>query len=47
MAKKSEASVAGPDPKKRHRRTSIGNSPNTRPTNKKKRASFKRKRGQG
>jgi len=47
MAKKSEASVAGPNPKNRHRRTSVGNSPNTRPTNKSKRRTFKRSRGQG
>ncbi len=36
-----------PDPSKRHRRTSIGHSVNTRPRNKHKRRSFKAYRGQG
>lgn len=46
MAKKAD-NVNAPDPSKRHRRTSIGNSANTRPTNKHKKKSFKRSRGQG
>ncbi len=36
-----------PNPSQQHRRTSIGASVNTRPTNKHKRRSFKAYRGQG
>lgn len=47
MAKKQSGHVNAPDPRKKHRRTSIGASVNTRPKNKRKRAAFKRSRGQG
>jgi|TARA_R100001086_G_C11646296_1_gene206021 hypothetical protein len=46
MAKKAVKAVVWEPVKIKHR-TSIGNSPNSRPTNKHKRRSFKKYRGQG
>lgn len=47
MASKKPTGKEKPAWVKQHLRTSIGASPNSRPKNKQKRASFKKYRGQG